>query len=312
MTKNDRLPDGAYAACLTPLRDDLRIDFEALIAHVRWLLDNGCKGIVLFGTTGEATSFSMAERTETLEAVLAAGIPPRRLLVGTGCCAVPDTVALTRHAVRHGVGGVLMLPPFYYKGVRNEGIFAAFDQVIQQVGETALQVYLYHFPQMSAVPFNMELIEQLLAAYPDTVVGVKDSSGDWKHTKGLIEAFPGLRVFAGNDRYLLDMLEAGGAGCISATANVTCRLGVEVVARHPTGDVRDLQQRLTEVRGVVEAYPVIAALKRIMAERTGRSEWLNLRPPLTPLCEEEAEALLASLRQLNFLEPDQRDDDDVA
>ncbi|HMB92887.1 MAG TPA: dihydrodipicolinate synthase family protein, partial [Rhodothermales bacterium] len=142
------LPDGVYAACLTPLHDDLRIDHETLAGHARWLLTNGCDGLILLGTTGEANSFSIAERMALLEGIIEAGLPPSRLMVGTGCCAVPDTVALTKHAMAHGVGGVLMLPPFYYKQASDDGIFAAFEQVIQQVGEATLQVYLYHFPRM--------------------------------------------------------------------------------------------------------------------------------------------------------------------
>lgn len=312
MTAPSALPGSVYAASLTPLHDDLRVDLDALIAHVRWLLYKGCDGVVLFGTTGEANSFSLAERIAAVEAVLDAGIPPHRLMVGTGCCAVPDTVALTRHAVAHGVGNVLMLPPFYYKSVRDEGLFEAFDQVIQQVGDDALQVYLYHFPQISAIPFSHELVERLLTAYPGTVVGIKDSSGDWMHMKGMMAAFPCLQVYAGTDRFLLDILEAGGAGCISATTNVTSRLAGDIVARYRSEDVRPLQHRLTQIRKAMEAHPVIPTLKWIMAERTGRTAWRNLRPPLTPLGETEVATLLASLQQLNFLDPFSRKDDDTA
>ncbi len=294
------LPDGVYAASLTPQRENLSVDHAALVEHARWLLDNGCDGIVLLGTTGEANSFDVVERMDLLDAVLEAGLPAHRLLVGTGCCAVPDTVTLTRHAASHGVGGVLMLPPFYYKNVHDEGVFAAFDRVIQQTGEADLQVYLYHFPQMSTVPFSHELVERLLTAYPDTVAGMKDSSGDWMHRKSMTEAFPGFRLFAGTERYLLDILEAGGAGCITATANVTCTLAGEIFARWQSEDMRPLQHRLSEIRAAIEAYPAVPALKRIMAERTGRPDWLNLRPPLTPLSEDEAATLLEALRQLGF------------
>ena len=300
------LPDGVYAASLTPQHDDLSVDHERLVAHGRWLLDNGCDGIVLFGTTGEANSFSVAERMAALDAVVDAGIPAHRLLVGTGCCAVPDTVTLTRHAVEHGAGGVLVLPPFYYKNVPDDGVFAAFDRVIQQVGEARLQIYLYHFPQMSTVPFSDAVIERLLSAYPDTIVGMKDSTGDWMHMKHVVEAFPGFRVFSGTEQYLLDMLEAGGAGSISSTANVTCPLAGDLFARWQTEDMRPLQRRLTTMRGDIEVYPVVPALKRIVAERTGQADWLNLRPPLTPLADDEAAALLATAKK--HLQP-QRDAD---
>ncbi len=300
MTTDQRLPDGVYAASLTPQRADLSVDHAALAAHGRWLLDNGCDGIVLMGTTGEANSFDVVERMDILDAALEAGLPAERLMVGTGCCAVPDSITLTRHAVSRGVGGVLMLPPCYYKNVHDEGVFAAFDQVIQQVGEVDLQVYLYHFPQMSAVPFTPELIERLLTAYPETIAGMKDSSGDWVHMNDMVETFPGFRVFAGSERFLLDILEAGGAGCISATTNVTCPLAGEIFARWQAEDMRPQQHRLTDLRAAIEVYPAIPALKRIMAERTGRADWLNLRPPMMPLTEDEAAALLDALRQLGF------------
>ena len=283
MTEANRLPDGVYAASLTPQRENLSVDHAALAEHARWLLANGCDGIVLMGTTGEANSFDVVERLDILDRGLEAGIPAHRLLVGTGCCAVPDSVTLTRHVVSRGVGGVLMLPPFYYKNVHDEGVFAAFDQVIQKVCEDGLQVYLYHFPPMSAVPFTPELIEKLLMAYPDTIAGMKDSSGDWMHMKSTTEAFPGFRVFAGTERYLLDILETGGAGCITASTNVTCPLAGEIFARWQSEDMRPLQHRLTDIRAAIEAYPMIPALKRIMAERTGRADWLNLRPPMTPI-----------------------------
>ncbi|MFQ5572312.1 MAG: dihydrodipicolinate synthase family protein, partial [Rhodothermales bacterium] len=245
-------------------------------------------------------SFSVAERMEILDALVEAGVPPARLLVGTGCCALPDTLMLTRHAAAHGVGGVLMLPPFYYKNLTDEGLFAAFDRVIQQVGDGRLQVFLYHFPTMSGVPFSHAVVERLLAAYPRTVAGMKDSSGDRAHMKAAVEAFPGFRVFAGTEQYLLDILRMGGAGCITATTNVTCRWAGKIVARRHTEDVRALQRRLTAVRRAIEAYPMIPALKQIMAERTHRMEWLNLRPPLTRLREPEAAALRDRLAQLRF------------
>jgi 4-hydroxy-tetrahydrodipicolinate synthase len=287
------LPDGVYAASLTPLHDDLRIDHETLATHAHWLLANGCDGLVLLGTTGEANSFSVAERMALLDGMIEAGLPPGRLMVGTGCCAVPDTVALTQHAVAHGVGGVLVLPPFYYKNVSDEGVFAAFDQVIQQVGEAALQIYLYHFPKMSGVAFSPALIERLRHRYPHTVVGMKDSSGDVEHMKRTIAAFPDFRVFAGTERYLLDILRLGGAGCISATTNVTCRLAGDVFARRDSEEARDLQARLTAIRTALEAFPFVATLKHLTAVRTRQASWRNVRPPLHALTPEQTARLEA-------------------
>ena len=186
---NSQLPLGVFAAALTPQKKDLRVDYEAFIAHCKWLLMNGCNGIAVLGTTGEANSFSVKERIELLDRLIESGIPPDCLLVGTGCCAIPDTVELTRHAVDHGVGGVLMLPPFYYKQVSDDGLFTTFDYIIQQISDEHLKVYLYHFPKMTAVPFSNAVVERLIRTYPDTVVGMKDSSGDWEHMKFLCENF---------------------------------------------------------------------------------------------------------------------------
>lgn len=294
------LPNGVFAAALTPLRDDLSIDHEAFAEHCHWLLANGCHGAAPMGTTGEANSFSVAERLEALERLIGAAVPPARLLVGTGCCAIPDTVALTRHAVALGAGGVLALPPFYYKNVSDDGLYAAFDQVIQRVGDRRLKLYLYHFPQMSGVALSHALIVRLVRDYPDTVVGTKDSSGDWNNMKTLCETLPRFRVYAGTERYLLPILRVGGAGCISATTNVTCRLAGQVYAQRTSPDADALQGRLTAARDAIEQHPAIPALKRLTAERTGRSSWLNLRPPHRPLGEERSMALKAELERTGF------------
>ncbi|MBN1828180.1 MAG: dihydrodipicolinate synthase family protein, partial [Deltaproteobacteria bacterium] len=218
---NSQLPDGVFAATLTPLTKDLSIDHYSLILHMKGLLANGCDGIGFMGTTGEATSFSVSERIKALEAVLGAGIAPRKLLVGTGCAAFSDAVALTFHAVRCGVGGVLVLPPFYYKGVSDEGLFRYYAEIIERTSDPGIRIYLYHFPKMTALPLSEQLIGRLLKAFPGIVAGIKDSGGDWNNMKLLTERFPGFRVYAGTERFLLDILQTGGPGCISATTNIT-------------------------------------------------------------------------------------------
>jgi len=290
------LPDGVYAATLTPLKDDLSVHHDALAAHCRWLLNNGCNGIVLLGSTGEANSFAVHERIQLLDALVESGVSAHHLLVGTGCCAVPDTVTLTKHAVQRKAGGVLVLPPFYYKHVSDEGLFAVFDQIIQQVGDSSLKIYLYHFPQTSGIPFSRGLIQRLIAVYPHTVVGIKDSGGDWNNIKTLCADFPHLRVFAGSEKFLLDILKIGGTGCISATTNITCKLAGEIYARWQSDDVSDLQKELTAMRKAFEPYPLLSALKRVMAEWTNQPIWLNLRPPHTILGENETASLLNALK----------------
>lgn len=283
------------------MKDDLTIDHERLIAHCQWLLGNGCDGIAFMGTTGEANSLSVAERMIALDAVIEAGIAPEQLMVGTGCCALPDTLALTRHALAQGVGGMLMLPPFYYKGVSEEGVFAAFDATIQRVGQEDLRIYLYHFPQMSAVPFSHALIERLLKRYPDVIAGIKDSSGDFENMRSMAAHFPGFDVFAGTERYLLDILRAGGVGCISASANITCPLAAEVYRARETPEADALQEKLTRVRLAIQARVMIPALKGLLVRHRSDAGWQNLRPPQVSLSQDEIDQLDRELETLAFV-----------
>ena len=294
---------GVFAAVLTPLDAALAPDHAALARHCRWLLANGCDGLAVLGTTGEANAFSVDERLAILDGLAEAGIPAETLLPGTGCCAVPDTVALTRRALDLGVAGVLMLPPFYYKKVSDDGLFAAYSEVIERVGDERLRVYLYHFPQMSAVPLGQALIERLLARYPGTVAGMKDSSGELDNMTRIARALPGFAVFSGWDDLLLPLLEAGGAGCITAVGNVASALAAEVYAGWRDGGAGAAHGRLKAVRHVIAAYPLSAALKEIMARHTGDDAWRTVRPPLTRLDDGQAAALMDALDGTGFSLP---------
>lgn len=297
---------GVFAAALTPLHEDLSPDHGLFARHCRWLLDNGCDGLSILGTTGEANSFSREERIEILDRLVAAGVPAGRLLPGTGCCAIPDTVALSRHATNHGVAGVLVLPPFYYKGVSDDGLFASFSEVIERVGDGRLRLYLYHFPQMTAVPIAHRLIERLLRRYPGIIAGMKDSSGDLAGMVATSRAFPGFRVLAGSDDCLLGLLREGGAGCITAVCNVAAFLAAKVLKAHAAGDgaaAQAAQAKLEAVRAAVSAHPLSAALKEIMAGHSGIETWRMIRPPLVRLTTAEAAALASALDRLAFSPP---------
>lgn len=298
------LPAGVFAASLTAFRADGQVDRARTLAHARWLLDHGCDGLAPLGTTGEANSLSVPERLDLVEALVDGGLPPERLLVGTGCCALPDTVALTRQAVARGVGGVLVLPPFYYKQVTDEGLFAYFAALIDQVGDARLRLYLYHFPQMTGVPFSPRLVERLHTAWPEVVVGMKDSSGDFASMQAVCAALPGFRLYAGTERLLLDVLRAGGAGCISATTNLTCRLAAQVFATWKSDATPDaLQGSLAKVRQIIEVHPMIPALKHLLAAGRDEAVWRHLRPPLRPLDPAEAARLEAALAPFQNLLP---------
>lgn len=287
---SSELVDGAYAAALTPMTADMAPDTAAHIAHCQWLLKNGCDGIAPLGTTGEANSIGLDHRSAVIKAIAAAKLPSERVIIGTGNCAVQDTLRLTREAVKHGYPNVLVLPPFYYKSVSDDGLFAFFAKIIETVNDPALRLYLYHFPQMSAVPITQELVGRLRDAYGPVVAGLKDSSGDWSNTKAMMDAFPGFRAFSGTEQYLSDNLKAGGPGCISATTNVTAPLAGKVV--NASEAARDaLQQELTELRLVLQQFPLVAALKQIMEWHTGENHWQTILPPLTALSPERAEEL---------------------
>ncbi len=271
------------AAALTPLTAELAPHGGQLAAYCRWLVHRGCTAVLVMGSTGEANSFSVQERMEALEELLANGADPGTLIVGTGCCAVPDTVALTRHALSLGVSRALMLPPFYYKGVGDDGLFAAFDQVIQRVGDDRLRIYLYNFPGMTGVPFTDGLVRRLLTRYPVTVAGMKDSSGDIAAMLRTTRSFPGFRVFSGTERYLLKILEAGGAGCMTATLNVTSPFARTLARKANSEAAVRLQAELTGLRASIEIHPMVAALKYLVSRMQQRPSWLRMRPPLGPL-----------------------------
>ena len=216
--------NGVLAAVLTPMDKDLNPDHQAFAAHCHRLLAAGCHGLSVFGTTGEANSLSVDERLAALEALVESGVPPEKLLPGTGSCALTDTVRLSRAALEAGTAGALVLPPFYYKGVGDDGLFRFFAEVVERVGDDRLRLYLYHIPQMTGVDLGLPLISRLIDAYPSVVVGTKDSSGDRGRIMTLCREFPGFSVLAGTETLLLETLRSGGEGCISATVNVTSRL----------------------------------------------------------------------------------------
>jgi 4-hydroxy-tetrahydrodipicolinate synthase len=300
----DTTPRGVYAAVLTPLTAALEPDTAAFVGQCRWLLEQGCDGLAPLGTTGEANSLSVAQRRRLIDAAAEAGIPGERMIPGTGSCALADAVELSRAALAAGAGGVLLLPPFYYKNPSEDGLFAFFSEVIQRVGDSKLRLYLYHFPQLSTVPITAGLIARLMKAYPGgTVAGLKDSSGDWNNSAMLLKEFPGFGVFSGSEQFLLDNLRAGGVGCISASTNVTGPLAAPVYAAWRSSEAEALQAKLTEVRLVIQSYPLQAALKQIRAFQTGDAAWLNLLPPNERLALAKAAELRSRLAALPQFAP---------
>jgi len=293
---------GVHCAAVTPLNADLSPDLGRFVAHCRRLLDAGCHGVALLGTTGEANSFSLAERRAILEAAVAGGVDPARLMPGTGLCALADTVELTRHALSLGVTKVVMLPPFYYKGVSEDGLFAAYAHVIEAVADDRLEVVLYHIPQVSGVPIGHGLIARLIAAFPGIVVGIKDSAGDLGNMAAIAAAHPGFSVLAGADPLLLPLLGLGGAGCITATSNLVADSLRTVYDHHAdpaaAGRVATAQARIEAWRNLSNSYVQIPAIKAMVAATTGEDAFVRVRPPLVALAAAARADLAAKLETL--------------
>src|SRR6266404_7863143 len=293
------------APVVTPFKADLAPDSKRFIAHCRWLLSHNC-GLAVFGTNSEANSLSMEERAMLLDELVAAGIDPSRMMPGTGCCSIMETVKLTKQAVGNGCAGVLMLPPFYYKDVDQEGLYRYFSEVVQRVGDARLKIYLYHIPPVAVVGITTGLVERLLAAYPNVIAGMKDSSGDWNNTKTFLDAFSksGFDVFVGSESFLLAGMRDGVVGTISATANVNPAAIHKLYKQWNTADDVDQQQsKLNVVREVFSSrkFPsMIAALKQTIAIYAENPAWRTVRPPLVELTPEQAKTLAAELRAIGF------------
>jgi 4-hydroxy-tetrahydrodipicolinate synthase len=295
---------GVLSPVVTPFKADLSPDPDRFVRQCRWLLSQNV-GLAVFGTNSEANSLSVEEKIELLDRLVVAGLDPARMMPGTGHCALTDSVRLTVHAMKLGCGGVLMLPPFYYKGVSDDGLFRSFAEVIERVGESRLRVYVYHIPPVSQVPITLGLVERLLKAYPAQTAGMKDSGGEWKNTQAFLDAFAreGFDVFAGSETFLLQNMRAGGAGCISATANVNPGPIARLFDTWQGVDADAQQARLDEIRGTFAKFPMIPALKAAIAHYGGDASWVTVRPPLVELTSEQSRALVTELDQRNFTMP---------
>jgi 4-hydroxy-tetrahydrodipicolinate synthase len=293
---------GVLAPVVTPFKADLSPDPERLVAHCKWLLSQNC-GLAVFGTNSEGNSLASEERLMLLDTLVAAGVDPSRMMPGTGCCSITETVKLTAQAVRHGCAGVLMLPPFYYKGVTEEGLYRYFSEVVQRVGDARLRIYLYHIPPVAMVGITTGLVERLLAAYPKTIAGMKDSSGDWNNTKTFLDAFAksGFDVFVGSEGFLLAGMRHGGVGTISATANVNPAAIHKLSMEWRNEDADEQQAKLNVVREVFgRKYLMIAALKQGIAIYANDPAWAKVRPPLVELTADQAESLATELKAIGF------------
>jgi 4-hydroxy-tetrahydrodipicolinate synthase len=293
---------GVFAPVLTPFDKTLQVDTDLFVKFCSWILSQGA-GLAVFGTTSEANSLTIGEKLQLLAQLIDAELPVEKLIPGTGACALPDAVALCQAAAKAKAAAVLMLPPFYYKSVPEDGLFAFYAETIERVGNAALKICLYHIPQVSGVPITLALIERLIKAYPASVVGIKDSGGDFANSKAMLEAFPNFRVFSGSERFLLDNLRNGGAGCISAMANIHPGAIVNVYETRTVPEADANQQALNKMRSLYERVAMIPALKRTVAEYGKIACFKTVRPPLMELSDQDWSGLKTNLSDLSLKTP---------
>ena len=294
---------GVLSPVLTPFTKDLKPDSRQLVNQCHWLLSQNVS-LAVFGTTSEANSLALEEKISLLDDLIEAGIDPAFLMPGTGCCSLTETVQLTSHAVNLGCKGTLMLPPFYYTDASVDGLFRSYAETIERVGDNALKIYLYDIPRFAGVNISLELIERLITRYPDVIVGIKDSSGNWENTQGILERkWDDFRVFCGSEIFLLQTMRAGGSGCISATVNINPSAIHNLYKEWESNAADNLQQQLTQLRHVVESYPMIPALKSMVAYYRKDPDWAIVRPPFISLEQETQQELVQKLDKVGLKIP---------
>ena len=281
--KPSSLP-GIWPALLTSLDAALNIDHAKFAAHARALIAAGCGGVTPFGTTGEGPSFGLDERRAAIDTLVTGGVPGAQILVSTSCAALPETLALTKHALSVGAWGCLMLPPFFLKGVSDEGIVDSYRYVIDGAADPRLRIMLYHIPQVAGVGLSHAVIAELNRLYPDTIVGIKDSQCDRAHSVALAEAFMStVTVHVGNEPDLPELGRLGSTGAVSGLANFMPRLVQRLVSQFDApGAAQDLA-RVKALLAILGSYALIPALKGIMTLLSSDKAWLRVRPPLVAM-----------------------------
>lgn len=287
---------GIYAAALTPMRENFSCNDEELANHCHGLINRGCQGVVLFGTTGEGTSFSLEEREKTIKNVIKLGINPKRLIVGISFCAIDDVVKLASTAIEQACAAVLILPPFFYNGVNDAGIIAFYKEVIQKISDPHLKILLYHIPQYSGVFITLPIIKALQEEFPNNVIGIKESEGNLSLTKEILTAFPGFKVFVGSELQISEAVQMGALGGICGVANAYPEL---ICSLYEFGKDQKKLNNNVWVQNMVKTlknYPRIPALKTLLKKQKGVA-WHVLRPPLTALNEKESQVLIEGVKE---------------
>ena len=294
--------NGVYTASLTPLTASFEPNIPALVRHAQWLLESGSDGVALLGSTGEANSLTLEQRLSIIEQT-ARELPPDRLMLGTGSCALQDSVRLTKASVDAGVFSVLVIPPFYYKPQSDESVLRFYSELISSVDEPRLRIIFYNFPKLSGYNFSVKILQELKQRFGDIAAGIKDSSGEWKNMLGIVQNIPDFMVYTGTETLLLDILKKGGAGCITATANLIapeCQRVYQAWKNNKQKVAEQAQMNLTDLRKSLENYPLVSELKSLFASETNAEEWENMLPPFAPILDKQVEELTEQIKGLGL------------
>ena len=294
--------NGVYSASLTPLKRSYEPNLQALVRHVQWLLESGSDGVALLGSTGEANSLTIEQRLAIIE-ISANKLPTDRLIMGTGSCSLKDAVHLTKASIDAGVYAVLVLPPFYYKPQSDKSVLRFFSELISIVDDTRLRIIFYNFPKLSGYNFSVEILQELKQSFGDIAAGIKDSSGEWKNMLGIVQNIPDFMVYTGTETLLLDILNKGGAGCITATANLIapeCQRVYQAWKNNKQKVAEEAQMNLTNLRKTLENYPLVSELKSLFASKTNAEEWKNMLPPFDPILDKQVEELTEQIKGLGL------------
>ncbi len=300
MTYIKQTHTGIWPALLTPLNSDLSINIPALASHIQHLLVSGCQGVTLFGTTGEGPSFSSKERMETLEGLIKAGVSAEKILVHTGAAALPDVIQLSQHATAHGVHGCLVMPPFFFKGVTEQGIFNFYQQLVSGVASSHLKLVLYHLPQVSCVPLTCTIIKKMIQEYPDTILGIKDSGCNREESIALCKAVAPVQVWVGNEPDLQVMATLGSKGAVSGVANILPLLVQKLIGDQKSSHQQQDQEQILSFLSIFDQFPMLQAFKAMLSFTYNDSGWLRMRAPLVALSDDQIKDLKQLSAQLGF------------
>ena len=293
---------GIYTAALTPFNASYEPEITTLIGHVQWLLENGSDGVALLGSTGEANSMTLEQRQSIIEQSTRK-LPAARLLIGTGSCALQDAIKLTKVSIDSGVYAVLVLPPYYYKPQSEEGIIRFYSELIDSVNDSRLRIIFYNFPKFTGYNFDHNVIGKMKQSFGEIAAGIKDSSGNWENMSGVAQNVSDFMVYSGTETYLLDNLLNGGAGCITATANLIateCQQVFQAWKNEQLEDAKQKQKRLTSLRKALEIFPFVSGLKSIFADQKDSNEWGNMMPPFDGLIKDQLHELKEKIKDLGL------------